>query len=238
MLSLTHTVDVPVVASSWNLLMCFQNFLKASACSQLACLLGSHFHWTRYSITRRTPCLLVTRSVRIFFTSFSCEALDGCKHLHFRCLEYCFLFPIEFTSPFVTLSMCVRATLACSYFVSFTCTLDSKKVLGVLRFGLTWRVPSSCIKPICASFSYSLSSIMTLSVFLFGQSFAQCGLSYKKHLILSVKSLFFVLPLPSLTLSVLPDPILRALWSLETSSPPPVTWLSSKDSTLEESFLL
>ena len=168
--------------------MCFQNLLKASACSQLTCLLGSHFHRTRYSITRGTPCLLVTHSARIFFTSFSCEALDGCRHLHFRCLECCFLLPREFTFSLVTLSMCVWATSARSPFASFTCTLDGKEVLGVLGFGLTWRAPSSCIEPICASSSYSLSSIMALSAFLFGQSRSQCGPSHKKHLILGVNS--------------------------------------------------
>ena len=127
--------------------MCFQNLFKASACSQLTCLLGNPFYRTRYSITKGTPCLLVTRSARIFFTFFSREALDGCRHLHFRCLECCFLLPIEFTFSLVTLSMCVRATSARSPFASFTCTPDSKKVLGVLGFGLTWRAPSSYIEP-------------------------------------------------------------------------------------------
>ena len=139
--------------------MCFQNLLKASACSQLTCLLGSHFHRTRCSITGGTPCLLVTRSARIFFIFFSREASDGCKPLHFHFLECCFLFPIKFTFPLVTLSMCVRATLARSSFTSFTYIPDSKDVLGVLGFRLTWRAPSSCIEPICASCSYSLSSI-------------------------------------------------------------------------------
>ena len=177
--------------------MYFQNLLKAFACSQLTCLLSSHFHRTRYSITGGTLCLLVTRSTRIFFTYFSREASDGCKPLHFRFLECCFLLPIEFTFPLVTLSMCVRATSAHSPFVSFTCTPDGKEVLGVLGFRLTWRTPSSCIEPICASCSCSLSSIMELSAFLFGQSRAQCGPSHRKHLILSVKSFLSALPLPS-----------------------------------------
>ena len=168
--------------------MCFQNLLKASACSQLTCLLGSLSHWTRYSITRGTPCLLVTRSSRIFFTSFSREASDGCRSLHFRCLECCFLLPIKFTFPLVTLSIYVRATSARSPFASFTCTPDSKEVLGVLGFGLNWRALSSCIEPICALSSCSLSSIMALSAFLFGQSRSQCGPSHRKHLILSVNS--------------------------------------------------
>ena len=123
-------------------------------------------------------------------------------------------------------------------FVSFTCTPESKEVLGVLGFRLNWRAPSSCIEPICASSSCSLFSIMALSVFLFGQSRAQCGLSHRKHLILGINSFFSALPLPSWRLGILPDPILRALWSLETSSPPPVAGLSSKDLTLEESPLL
>ena len=149
------------------------------------------------------------------------------------------LFPlIKFTFPLVTLSMYVRAILARSPFASFTCTLDSKEVLGVLGFGLNWKAPSNCIKPICASSSYSLSLIMALSAFLFGQSRAQCGSSHRKHLILGVNSFLSTIPLPSQTLGVLPNPILRALWSLETSSPPPVAWLSYKDSTLEESPLL
>ena len=145
--------------------------------------------------------------------------------------------PIEFTFLLVTLSMCVWATLACSPFASFTCIPDSKEVLGILGFGLTWRAPSSCIKPICASSSYSLSLIMALGTghFLFGQSHAQCGPSHRKHLILGVNSFLSALPLPS---HVLPYPILGALWSLETSSPPPVAWLFSKDSILEESPLL
>ena len=123
-------------------------------------------------------------------------------------------------------------------FASFICTLNSKEVLGILSFGLTWRAPSSCIELICVLPSCSLSLIMALSVFLFGQSRAQCGLSHRKHLILGVNSFLSALPLPSQMLSVLPDPILGALWSLETSSPSPVVWLSSKDSTLEESPLL
>ena len=127
--------------------MCFHNLLKASACSQLAYILGSIFHWTRYSITGGTPCLLVTRSARIFFTSFSREAPDGCRPVRFRCLECCFLLPIEFTFPLVTSSMCVRATSARSHFSSFTCTPASKEVLGVLGFELTWRAPSSYISP-------------------------------------------------------------------------------------------
>ncbi|KAJ9675787.1 hypothetical protein PVL29_024634 [Vitis rotundifolia] len=218
--------------------MCFQNFLKASACSQLTCLLGSPFHWTRYSITGGTPCLLVTRSARIFFTFFSREASDGCRPVRFRCLECCFLLPIEFTFPLVTSSMCVRATSARSPFAPFTCTPDNKEVLGVLGFVLNWRAPSSCIEPICASSSCSLSSIMALSAFLFGQSRAQCGPSHRKHLILGVNSFLSALPLPSRTLGVLPDPFLGALWSLGTSSPPPMAWLSSKDSTSEEFPLL
>ena len=128
---------------------CLQNLLKESTCSQLVCLLGSHFHWIRYSIIEGTPCLLVTHLARIFFTFFSREASDGCRHLHFQCLECCFLLPIEFTFPLVTLSTCVRATSVHSSFASFTCTPDSKEVLGVLGFGLTWRAPSSCIKLVC-----------------------------------------------------------------------------------------
>ena len=186
-------------------------------------------------MTRRNPCLLVTRSARIFFTSFSHEASDGCRSLHFRCLECCFLLPIKFTFPLVTLSMCVWATSTHSPFASFTCTPGSKEVLDVLGFGLTWRAPSSCIEPTCASSSYSFSLIMALSAFIFGQSRAQCGPSHRKHLILGVNSFLFALLLLSRTLSVLLDPILEALWSLKTSSPPPVVWLSSKDSTLEES---
>ena len=143
--------------------MCFQNLLKTSACSQLTYLLSSHFHQTRYSIIGRTPCLLVTRSTKIFFT-FSREASDGCSPLHFRCLECFFLLPIEFTFPSVTLSMCVQATSVRSLFNSFSCTLDSKEVLGVLGFRLTWRAPSSCIKPICALSSCSLS-LKPLDVF-------------------------------------------------------------------------
>ena len=154
--------------------------------------------------------------------------------LHFRCLECCYILPIEFTFPLVTLSMCEWVTSACSPFTSFTCTLDSKDVLGVLGFGLTWRTPSSYIELICASSFCSLSSIMALSAFLFGQSRAQYGPSHRKHFILSVNSFLFALPFPSWTIGILPNPILRALWSLETSSPPPVAWLSSKDSTLEE----
>ena len=92
-LSPTYAVDVPVVASSWNLLMFFQNILKESTCSQLTCLLGSPFHRTRYSITGGIPCLLVTRLARIFFTSFSHEASDWCRPLHFWCLECCFFLP-------------------------------------------------------------------------------------------------------------------------------------------------
>ena len=181
---------------------------------------------------------MVTRSARIFFTSFSREASDGYKLLHFRFMKCCFLLPIEFTFPLVTLSMCVRVTLAHSPFASFTCTPNSKEVLGVLGFRLTWRTPSSCIEPICASCSCYLSSIMALSVFLFGQSRAQCGPSRGKHLILGVNSFLSALPIPSWMLGVLPYPILGALWSLETSSPPLVMWLSSKDSTLEEFPLL
>ena len=143
-----------------------------------------------------TSCILVTRSARIFFTSFSSEASDGCKHLCFRCLECCFLLPIEFTFPLVTLSMCVRATSTHSSFASFTCTPDSKKVLGVLGFGLTWRAPSNIIEPICASSSYSPSSIMALSAFLFGQSRAQCGPSHRKHLILGGNSFISALLFP------------------------------------------
>ncbi|KAJ9702784.1 hypothetical protein PVL29_004493 [Vitis rotundifolia] len=218
--------------------MCFQNLLKASACSQLACPLGSPFHRTRYSITGGTPCLLVTRSARIFFTSFSREASDGCRPVHFRCLECCFLLPIEFIFPLMTSSMCVRATSARSSLAPFTCTPDSKEVLGVLGFGLNWRAPSSCIEPICVLSSCSLSSIMALSAFLFGQSRAQCGPSHRKHLILGVNSFLSALPLPSRTLGVLPAPFLGALWSLGTSSPPPMAWLSSKDLTSEESPLL
>ena len=180
----------------------------------------------------------MTSSSRIFFTSFSREASNGCRSLHFRCLECCFLLPIKFTFPLVTLSMYVWATSARSSFAYFTCHPASKEVLGVLGFGLNWRAPSSCIEPICASSSCSLSSIMALSVFLFGKSRAQCGLSHKKHLILGVNSFLFALLLLSRTLSVLLDPILEALWSLKTSSPPPVVWLSSKDSTLDESPLL
>ena len=180
----------------------------------------------------------MTRSARIFFTSFSYEASDGCKPLHFRFLECCFLLPIELTFPLVTLSMCVGATSTRPSCASFTCIPDNKEVLGVLGFRLTWRTPSSCIEPICASCSCSLSSIMELSAFLFGQSHAQCGSSHRKHLILGVKSFLSALPLPSQTLGILPDPFLRAFWSLETSSSPPVMWLSSKDSTLEESPLL
>ena len=141
--------------------MCFQNLLKAFTCSQLTCLLSSHFHRTRYSITGGTLCLLVTRSTRIFFTYFSREASDGCKPLHFRFLECCFLLPIELTFPLVTLSMCVGATSTRPSFASFTCIPDNKEVLGVLGFRLTWRTPSSCIEPICASSSYFLSSIMS-----------------------------------------------------------------------------
>ena len=207
--------------------MCFQYFLKASACSQLTCLLGSPFHRTRYFITGGTPCLMVTNSTRIFFASFSREASDGCKLVRFRCLECCFLLPIEFTFPLVTSSMCVRATSTRSPFASFTCTPDTNEVLGLLGFGLNWKAPSSYIEPICVSSSCSLFSIMALSAFLFGQSRAQCGPSHRKHLILGVNSFLSVLPLPSRTLGVLPDPILGALWSLETSSPPPVVWLSS-----------
>ena len=168
--------------------MCFQNLFKASTCSQLTCLLGNPFHRIRYSITGETPCLLVTYSTRIFFTSFSYEAWDGCKPLCFPCLECCFLLPIEFTFPLVTLSMCVRPISTHSSFASFTCTPDSKKVLGVLGFGLTWRALSSYIELICASSFYSLSSIMALSAFLFGQSRAQYGPSHRKHLILGVNS--------------------------------------------------
>ena len=168
--------------------MCFQNLLKASACSQLTCLLGSPFHRIRYSIRGGTPCLLVTSSSRIFFTSFSREASDGCKSLHFRCLECCFLLPIKFTFPLVTLLMYVWATSARSPFASFTCTPDSKEVLGVLGFGLNWKAPSSYIEPICVSSFCSLSSIMALSAFLFGQSRSQCGPSHRKHLILGVNS--------------------------------------------------
>ena len=160
------------------------------------------------------------------------------RHLHFRCLKCCFFLPIEFTFPLVTLSMCVWATSTRSSFISFTCTPDSKEVLGVLGFGLTWRAPSSCIEPICASSSYSLSSIMALNTFLFGQFCAQCGPSDKKHLILGVNSFLSALSLPSRTLDVFPDPFLGALWSLGTSSPLPLAWLSSKDLTLEESPLL
>ena len=178
----------------------------------LTCFLGSSFHRTRYSIRGETPSLLVTRSARKIFTSFSYEASDGCKPLHFRCLECCFLLPIEFTFPLVTLSMCERATSAHSSFA----------FLGVLGFGLTWRALSNIIEAICASSSYSPSSIMTLSAFLFGQSRAQCGLSHRKHLLLGVNSFLFILPLPSRMLGILPDPIIGALWSLETSSPPPV----------------
>ena len=134
--------------------------------------------------------------------------------------------------------MCVRATSARSHFASFTCTPDSKEVLSVLGFGLTWRAPSSYIKLICASSSCSLSSIMALSALLFGQSCAQYGLSHRKHLILGVNSFLYVLLLPSRTLGVLPDPILGTLCSLETLSPPLVEWLSSKYSALEESPLL
>ena len=159
--------------------------------------------------------------------------------LHFRCLECCYILPIEFTFPLVTLSMCEWVTSACSPFTSFTCTPDSKDVLGVLGFGLTWRAPNNCIEPICASSYRFLSSIMALSFFLFGQSCAQCELSHRKHLILGVNFfLLSALPLPSWTLDVLPNRILGALWSLETLSPPPVAWLSSKNSTLEESPLL
>ena len=147
--------------------MCFQNLLKACACSQLTYLLGSHFHRIRYSIIGGTPCLLVTCSTKIFFT-FSREASDGCRLLHFRCLECCFLLPIEFTFPLVTLSMCVWATSTHSPFASFTCTPGSKEVLDVLGFGLTWRAPSSCIEPTCASSSYSFSLIMAVSSFLLG----------------------------------------------------------------------
>ena len=86
--------------------MCFQNLLKKSAFSQLAYLLGSPFHRTRYSITRGTPYFLVTHSARILFTSFSREATNECRPVHFRCLESCFLLPIEFTFPLVT-SPCV-----------------------------------------------------------------------------------------------------------------------------------
>ena len=146
--------------------------------------------------------------------------------------------PIEFTFPLVTLSMCVWATSARSSFTSFTYTLDSKKVLGVLGFGLTWRAPSSCIEPMRVSSSCSFSSIMALSAFFFGQSHAQCGPSHKKHLILNINSFLSVLLFPSQTLGVLPDPIQRVLWSFETLSPPLVAWLSSEDSTLEESPLL
>ena len=153
--------------------MCFQNLLKESACSRLACLLGSHFHRTRYSIIGGTPCLLVTRLARIFFTSFSYEALDGCRSLHFQCLECCFLLPIKFTFPLVTLLMYVWATSARSSFAYFTCHPDSKEVLGVLGFGLNWKAPSSYIEPICVSSFCSLSSIMALSTFLFGQSCAK-----------------------------------------------------------------
>ena len=118
-LSPTYAIDVLVVASFWNLSMCFQNHLKEFACSQLACLLGSPFHRTRYFIIGGTPYFLVTHSAKIFFTSFSREASYGCRSLHFRCLECCFLLPIEFTFPLVTLSMCVRATSAGSPFSSY-----------------------------------------------------------------------------------------------------------------------
>ena len=146
-LSPTYAIDILVVASFSNLLMYFNNLLKASACSQLTCLLGSPFHRTRYSITRGTLCLLVTRSAKIFLTFFSREALDGCRSLHFQCLECCFFLPIKFIFPLVTLSMYVWATSTRSPFASFTCTLDSKEVLGVLGFELTWRAPSSYISP-------------------------------------------------------------------------------------------
>ena len=159
------------------------------------------------------------------------------RHLHFRCLKCCFFLPIEFTFPLVTLSMCVWATSTRSSFISFTCTPDSKEVLGVLGFGLTWRAPSSYIEPICASSFCSLSSIMALSAFLFVQSRAQYEPSHMKHFILGVNSFLSALPLPSRMIDILSNPILGALWSLETSSPPPVAWLSSKDSTLEESSL-
>ena len=143
-----------------------------------------------------TSCILVTCSARIFFTSFSSDASNGCKHLRFRCLECCFLLPIEFTFPLVTLFMYVMATSACFPFASFTCTPNSKDILGIIGIGLTLRAPSSCIKSICASTSCFLSLIKALSAFLFRQSRAQCGSSHKKHLILSRNSFISVLPFP------------------------------------------
>ena len=130
-------------------------------------------------------------------------------------MESRFLLPIEFTFFLVALSMCGRVTLARSLFSSFTYIVDSKKVLGVLGIRLTWRAFSSCIEPICVSTSYSLSSIMALSAFLFGQSRAQCGLSHKKHLVLGSNSFFSILPFPSL--GVLPNLILEALCSPKLS---------------------
>ena len=143
-----------------------------------------------------TSCILVTRSARIFFTSFSSEASDGCKHLCFRCLECCFLLPIEFTFPLVTLFMYVMATSACSPFASFTCTPNSKEILGIIGIGLTLRAPTSCIESICASSSCFLSLIMALSAFLFRQSRAQCGPSHRKHLILGGNSFISALLFP------------------------------------------
>ena len=148
--------------------------------------------------------------------------------MHFRCLECCFLLPIKFTFPLVTLSMCVRATSVRSLFASFTCTPNSKEILWVLGLGLTWRAPSSDIKHIYALSSCSLYLIMVLTAFLFGQSRAQCGLSHRKHLILGINSFLSTILLPSRTLGILVDPILGALWSFETSSPLPMEWLSLK----------
>ena len=134
--------------------------------------------------------------------------------------------------------MCGRATSAHFPFAFITCTPDSKEVLGVLGFGLTWRTPSSYIKPIYASFSCSFFLIMARSAFLFGQSRDQCGLSHRKHLILSVNSFLSVLPFSSWTLGVLPNLILASLWYHAPLSLLPLAWLSSEHSTLEESPIL
>ena len=111
-------------------------------------------------------------------------------------------------------------------FVSFTFTPNSKEILGVIGIGLTWRAPSSCVEPICASSSCSISLIMELSVFLIRQSYGQCGPSHRKHLILGGNSFIFALPFHLWTLGVLPDLILAVLWSLKTSSLPTLAWLS------------